>query len=255
MWNYEYFDYIEKMQKNSISLYKSVIKSKNTKQVYLEDFPILHKYIAQNFKNINFKNVQIYETSKKNFEKVGLGHASGFFVQAINCIFLLNNLDIVNIKFKNKLEKLLFENKFSLNKEDVLYHELMHYVSSSVRGNGGFKYKNNEEEFAYSSSIKFYLSNNKSMIEIKDSMLPFCVSAVLKNKKNVIEICKACEIDIKQIFHNKHAEKVFKIISDKANRYLNNIIDNYNKNGPIDLDLEPIACVYDDDESRFAFLG
>lgn len=247
-----YFSEMESIKEDYINKYKSIIKHKDTKRIYLKDFPNLESYLNACYDKINFDNVSIYLTTKKQFNKVGMGYAAGFFLNEIKSIFILDQIKTIKSKFKYKLDQLIFQNKFiNLNQEDVLIHELMHYISSCKRNNGNFEYKNMEEEFAYTSCIKYYLANNKSEEDIKNIIFPFCVSAIFEDKDKINSICIKTNIDKKDFFNAKNATLISKFIIEEAKNYVDEILRIYHTKGVLDLNTtyEP----YDD--MRFSLLG
>lgn len=247
-----YFSEMDNLHTDIVNKYKSIIKHKDTKQTSLSTFPTIEQYVKSNYNTVNFDIVNIYITSKKQFNKVGLGYAAGFFYNDLKSIFLLDQISTIQQKFKYKLDKLIFQNNFvSLSIEDVLIHELMHFISSVKRNNGSFLYKNMEEEFAYTACIKYYLSYGKSIDDIKNIIFPFCVSTIFEDKEKLNDLCFKCNISKHEFFNPKNAEIIASYIIKEAKKYVDEIIHIYNTKGIVNLntDCEPYEDI------RFSFLG
>lgn len=190
--------HIEKIQKDPKTI---IVKYPE----YLECF----NYIKNLFPNFDIDNVVIYIVNRRILEKMGYKGVGGFFEKILKTIVIPDNLDFSEDK------NYIVKGKITI--DEVIVHELLHYVSDNQ--NKKITSVELEEEFAYGNSIGYLRKKGYSDIEIvKNNFLPFLVGTI-DNKKVIKEILikKDINIDIFKVLPKKSQDNTIKKYKKEIN--------------------------------------
>lgn len=169
---------------------EKLIRHKSTHQAYLRDFPDVEKYLSVKFPNIELSHVNLYLTSQGAMNLIGFKYMGGCYIDALKTIFVLDNESLNSVdKVHGRFNKgLMRASKATLRIEDILVHEMLHAVSSSMQ-RATKAYTNAEEEFVYTHCVDFYRSQGMDDDQIvKSQFLPFCLNDILGDKKELSEV-------------------------------------------------------------------
>ncbi len=207
------------------------------KKLNVAHWPEVYDYLKKF--NVNIIGVPIYMCTPMQFERAGLGFASGCFIPKACAVFIKdqNKKAVVS---NNRFDQVV--NKYSLKAsiDDVVVHEMLHAVSFLMRRSSN-KNIHMEEEFVYMNSIEYYMGKGMSEEDIvKKIFLPFSMQDVLMSPKYmnefVLEIDSSVNFsalpeDKKMSFLNIHAEAVSERIYNKGMSLGMGMINYFKKNG------------------------
>ena len=165
---------------------------KATKQVTIEDFPSAFEYIDKRFPNANVRECQVYVAKRSFLDRVGYKGIGGFYSKIEKIVVIPDEMPEPVIP-KNTTGKTRWKSiKAKLTVEEILVHELCHYVSAKSCTTP--KSMQIEEEFAYGNMVDFCRSRGRSDDEIVLSIfLPYLFNVVLQTKQYLP--CKSDEDD------------------------------------------------------------
>ena len=225
-----------------------MIRHRETVNISLSEFPSIVQYIAEKFPTTDLSHIKIYKTSLKALKAVGFDNMGGCYIDVLKVIFVLDQKSLNKKETgKGKFNKTLLDATWmSLAMEDILVHELLHAVSSSM-GRATQKYEHAEEEFVYTHCIDFYKQEGMTNITIvRKHFLQFCLNDVLSSKKEMAAVFTKLKEAKKlrvvpwerdydqyqyQNFLNRHAENLVLMIIKAAKDKAGTMIESYHKYG------------------------
>jgi hypothetical protein len=162
-----------KSQKKQLDeMVKNIKKLKNsvsTVQVKYPQYKESYDYVDNIFPDVGVKNIVLYKTSAKTMERLGFGHAGGFY-DRMSKIIVFSTAKPKRTRQKNSVTA-------KLNQDEVIVHELCHLCYFS-QGKSSVSVGINEE-FAYGWSIGYLRSKGYSDDDIiKDNFMPFLYQQV-----------------------------------------------------------------------------
>lgn len=234
-------------QQQTVHLHKESINKikehKSTKKITYKDFPEAFDYINNRFAytNINVKEAEVYVAKRSYLNKIGYKGIGGFYSRLEKIIVIPDSMpetvSIVNADGKDRWKSI----RANLSPEEILVHELCHYVSGKTCSTD--RSMQIEEEFAYGNMVDFCRNRGRSDEDIIRSIfMPYLVSVILKKKTAFF--CQTDEQD-RLLFESviKEAEKLgYDIITiwDKKNKSSSDtgqsLIDNANNKLKLDFD-------------------
>jgi hypothetical protein len=209
---------------------------KNAEKLSVVHFKIIHQYVKSKFPDVDITHIPIYLVPDEDMDKA-FRHAGGCFIPSHEAIFVRMNMNFKPKGKMNKFDKELNSRSIpDVSTEDVLVHEMMHAVSH-VSGRSGRSFNFNEEEFAYTNTVDFYLSRGMTRDEIvRKNFLPFCINNVMEVEMNNIIGTVSPEFlntpktpSAMKVFMTRNAEKLVDIIVDKATQMGKHMIELYDK--------------------------
>ena len=197
--------------KNNI---KKIAQNKKTQIISYSDkeYSKSFKYVEKLYPNINLKEVTIFLVEGEILKSIGYNGIGGFFDKINKNIVVAKNLKINNEDIFGKITV-----------DEVIVHELLHYVSDVLMLN--FSNILYEEEFAYSNSIEYLRKKGYTNHQIiQNNFLPFLYS-IVDTHKLVLEMCDK-ETDI-QNFFEKNKQEIREECKKIAYKYGEEIIKSY----------------------------
>lgn len=205
----------EQQLEDGLSLKSAIIKTKedfkvfqnhkNTKEYDYHSFKASYDYVNSIFPEANILDVKIYEAPIKLFKELKYDGAGGLYSKYWKAVVVPNKT------VKNKKKNVI---STKLEKDVVIVHELLHYVSD-VLGHTS-KTRNIEEEFAYGYMIKYALDKGYTEEKIiNDIFMPWLVMCNDQNRV-FVEICRRINIDSRTL--REMSEEQFNKWSDKHNK-------------------------------------
>jgi len=225
--------FAEDYKKMGENLKNNIEKIKNHSDTRIIKYPN-HKesfdYVDGLFCNSGVKEVTIYQCNRPFLEKLGYKGVGGFFEKIMKTI-VIPDLPFETISKKNDIVA-------KITIDEVLVHELLHYVSDSHKKQTISMEL--EEEFAYGNSVGYLKSKGYTNEEIvKNNFMPFLYSVtysryggeVLKevlqeNGYDVSQFKKELPIKQKKIIE-KNKKAIHQRTIDKAFKKGMEIIDIY----------------------------
>jgi len=181
--NSEYKRSCEKLK----SKLDKIIKHKLTEKLDNKNYEAVFAYLEKKFPNINLRSVNIYLCDSEFLESLGFLGIGGFY-ERINSTIIIPRKET-----QSKINE--FEICAKLSIDEVLVHELLHYISDNIgRNNYSIEL---EEEFAYGNSLDYLKSKGYTNDEIIiNNYLPFLYMSELlklkvKNTKKINEKAKS----------------------------------------------------------------
>jgi hypothetical protein len=227
---------------------QKVIRHRETVEIPLSHFPSIVNYVDEKFPTIDLSHVKIYQTSLNALKAVDFDNIGGCYIDALKIIFVLNQGSLDKRETgKGKFSNALLNATWTrLAMVDILVHEVLHAVSSSM-GRATQKYEYAEEEFVYTHCIDFYRQEGMTDdVIIRRHFLQFCLNDVLSSKQEMAEVfiklktAKSLPVipweeDYDryqyQDFLNRHAEALVSIAIKAAEDKADIMIESYNKYG------------------------
>jgi len=164
------------------------IKShKNTKEIVYPEYKESFDYVDSNFPHALIKEVKVYLCDHKLFFDIGIGRSLGFYSPISKIIVVAKQRTMKRKPIETLLESV--EAKITL--DEIIVHELLHYVSNSVVK--GYVTREAEEEFAYGYSVRYLLDKGHSEKDIiSNNFMPYLIGVVDKEKikRKVIKMSK-----------------------------------------------------------------
>jgi hypothetical protein len=220
-----------------------VINSPTTKKTFLKDYPEVEKYLSGLFPNIDLSAIPIYVARPNVMDRAGFKSAGGLHVSHMNVVLVRTDIEIKAGK-RNRFERLMDrEIQTSVERRDVVIHELLHAVSSRTRSGNSFSH--GEEEFVYTNCVDFYKQQGQNEDEIiAGSFLPFCINDVMSDREEMAAVfaeLREIEANIPDVSElttqsyrrlmSRHAHHLVPIIVARAKNKGRAMIDLYNKYG------------------------
>ena len=135
------------------------------------------EYVDELFPNADVKNVTIYRVAKSCLDRVGLQKIGGCYDKISRIVVISKGLNF-SPKEKDKTWSTI---KAKVTADEVIVHELLHYVS--MYNSGDARSMDIEEEFAYGNSIGYLRSKGHSDDEIiMNNFLPYFIQSVDQRK-------------------------------------------------------------------------
>lgn len=202
--------------KSRKKLMELISNHKDTRKVNLsEEYPKIKSYLENKFNNINIEHVPIYVVNNDYISRKGFKYCGGFFLKDPESIVVKQFPGkLSSNKKKSKINHILSESMGKSTLEDVILHECIHAVSSTMKRYSRVK-THMEEVFVYTNSVDYYTSNNQETVDsvIGRVFLPFLVNDIISSRKSMKKIVLSLELDDNEL------KKYFSIINSKrANR-------------------------------------
>ncbi len=215
---------------NTISKIEKIIKSKKTTLINNSSYKDSFDYISSKFPSSNVEEAKVYISEREFLEKMGYEGVGGFYSRNEKVIIIPDNFD-----FKSK-ENIWSSIKAKISIDEVLVHELLHYVSHKYKQS--LLSKEAEEEFAYGNSID-YLKSKKYSDDyiIRYNFLPYLISTIninsiiyniLKENMTDLEIKNSISKNFKTVV-KKNEKKIFNLVVEEAYKKGENIISIYSE--------------------------
>ncbi|HUS50716.1 MAG TPA: hypothetical protein VMZ91_11160 [Candidatus Paceibacterota bacterium] len=152
---------LELLRKNIDKIRNNV----NTKKINYPTFKECYEYVDNLFPRANVKRVTLYKPSPLLMQKLGFGHAGGFYDRISKIVVFTRSRSPVGPRDKYAI-------KAKLNQDEVIVHELCHY-SYFEEGKSSVSQELNEE-FAYGWSIGYLRQKGYSDEDIVEkNFLPY----------------------------------------------------------------------------------
>jgi len=138
-----------------------------------------YDYVDSLFPNADVKNVTIYRVAKSCLSKLGLKNIGGCYDKLSRIVVISKELDFVS----SKKDKTWSTITAKITTDEVIVHELLHYVSMYNSGSCGSMQM--EEEFAYGNSLGYLRAKGHSDDRIiVYNFLPYFINVAYS--KNVV---------------------------------------------------------------------
>ncbi|KKL46025.1 hypothetical protein LCGC14_2349720, partial [marine sediment metagenome] len=153
---------ISSTKKQMALLRKNIDKIRNninTKKINYPEFKECFDYVDNLFPRVNVKSVTLYKPSPKLMQKLGFGHAGGFYDRVSKIVVFTRFMSSIGTRDRYSI-------KAKLTQDEVIVHELCHY-SYFEEGKSSVSQELNEE-FAYGWSIGYLRQKGYSDEDIVD---------------------------------------------------------------------------------------
>ncbi len=230
-------NHIDKIKRHSSTRsisYQS--KSKSYKDAY--------NYVDKLFPKYKVKDVIVYRTSLTYLASLGYKNIGGFYNRIASVIVIPDKQKTEVKKTKSPWSKI----KAKITFDEVMVHELLHYVSDHQMK--GISSVDREEEFAYGNSVGYLKQrghNDDSIIN--DNFMPFLISVVnikkitrivlLKNNYDIDEFVTLPKEKTRKIL-SKYRDDIFEICRKQAYDRGKELIRIYSPNKEKNEDIEII---------------
>lgn len=176
-----YVSNIKQSQNEIKNHIEKISKHRSTKKIKYEEYKSSFDYVDGIFPGRDLKDVTVYLCSPCYLNKLGYKGIGGFFERVLKTIVIPEKLEL-----ETKVDK-EFEIKARISIDEVLVHELLHYVSN--HGITGSSSLEREEEFAYGYSVNYLRSKGHSDDYIINyNFMPFFYQITYLNKgKNITQ--------------------------------------------------------------------
>jgi hypothetical protein len=191
---------------------EKISKRKDTKTIVYPELKEAFDFVDSVFPKSNVKEVKVLVCDRKFLEDLGYKGIGGFFERVMKTVVIPDNLNFSSNKKTDKKTDIKICAK--LTTDEVLVHELFHYVSDTF--NKKISSIEMEEEFAYGNSIAYLKKKGYSEEQIiNDKFMPFLYNSIDKNKI------------VKKVLIDKDYD--IKEFSTKSTKYQKDIINKYKK--------------------------
>jgi len=211
-----------------------------------------YDYVDDLFPEAEVKNVIIYRAKKSCLDRLGLKKIGGCYDRISKIVVISKELefssDIKDETWSTVVAK--------VTSDEVVVHELLHYVSMYNNGGGGGMQM--EEEFAYGNSLEYLRSKGYSDDEIiVNNYLPYFLTAayskkivrkiLVENDYVIEDVMIKTEQAQKKIF-KKLDKNIFKETKKAAIKNARELIRIYSKKEDLEVEIK------DDSGSRFGMM-
>ena len=139
----------------SLEHIKKIAKHPSSKLVLYAAYKKSYDYVNQLFPDAEVKEATVYKVNADYLERLGYKGIGGFYNRIAQTIVIPHCL-----RYKQKKNKLWDSIKIKATFDEILVHELLHYVSSMQLK--GMQTLEIEEEFAYGYSVNFLRQKGSS---------------------------------------------------------------------------------------------
>jgi len=202
-----------------------------TKEIHYADSKAAYDYVDSLFPQANVKDVIVYRASRKFLDRLGYKGIGGFFNILEKVVVIPDEMD-----FKTSWKETIWSSiKAKLTQDEVIAHELLHYVSDAMEKRTNSTYV--EEEFAYGNSYGYLKSKgytDEYIIEF--NFLPYLIRAidsheirdkVLSENGYDVEDFKSSSQETQKKIMKKVEKDLFKMAKEKAMEMGREIISIY----------------------------
>ncbi|MFW6173440.1 MAG: hypothetical protein ACOC5T_06840 [Elusimicrobiota bacterium] len=165
---------------------KLVIEHKSSVLIKYPQYKKAFDYVSSRFPDIPVMNISIYKCDSSYLKRIGLGGIGGCYNCHLRTIIIA---DRYRHNDCNNSDDLWRSVKASVTIDEIIVHELLHYVSLFNSG-GRIISSEIEEEFAYGNSLEYLRQKGHSDDDIiLNNFLPYFISIVDQRKiiKNVFK--------------------------------------------------------------------
>ena len=189
---------MDRMKKVKSSFSTKIIKYKDCKKAY--------DYVDKLFPKAEVKKVTIYRVSQSCLNRIGLKGVGGCYDRISQIVVVAEDMDFSHSKKKDSTWSTIVA---KAETDEVVVHELLHYVS--MHNKGRVTSMHMEEEFAYGNSLAYLKANGRDDDDIiNNNFLPYFMTAVdsrkiarkvlAKNGYDISEVATKTESERKKIF-------------------------------------------------------
>jgi len=170
-----------------------------------------YDYVDNLFPNADVKNVTIYRVAKSCLSKLGLKNIGGCYDKLSRIVVISKELDFVSSGKDETWSTITAK----ITTDEVIVHELLHYVSMHNSGSSGSMQM--EEEFAYGNSLGYLRSKGHSDDRIiVYNFLPYFLNvSYSKNIVRKVLIENGYDVEDVMIKSESERKKIFKKLDKK----------------------------------------
>jgi len=195
----------------SMDRMKKIKSSLSTKVITYKDCKKAYDYVDKLFPKAKVKDVTIYCASKSCLDRLGLKGIGGCYDRMSQILVISEDLDFSSSKKKDSTWSTIIA---KVEMDEVIVHELLHYVSISKKNS--ITSMNLEEEFAYGNSIEYLRANGRSDNDIiENNFMPFFMTTV-DGRKVARQVLMSNGYDIEDVITKpeKEQKKILKKVDE-----------------------------------------
>jgi len=208
-------------------------KHYSTHAIIYQDYKESYDYVDAKFPGYNVRQVKVFKTSQSVLEHIGYRGVGGLF-DKVHKIIIID--DRIKAGYYNDDvlffgEKLPWDNiKAIVSLDEVLVHELLHYVSSCLSRT--FSSVDLEEEFAYGHSVGYLRKKGLTDDDIiKQNFLPFLIKYIDTNKIIIDAFCKQHQGKDSTVFEHSDNSYIVTFLKKNAESIYNSILNSATQKG------------------------
>lgn len=187
---------IKAHRQQTIDLHKESLEKirshKFTRKITPQDFPSAFEYMDKIFPKANVRDCDVYIAKRSLLDRIGYKGVGGFYSKVEKIVVIPDEMPEIAVP-KNTTGKTRWKSiRAMLTVEEILVHELCHYVSAKICTTA--QTMQMEEEFAYGNMVDFCRSRGRTDEDIVlNVFLPYLFNVILQTKQYLP--CKTDEDD------------------------------------------------------------
>lgn len=170
-----------KLHKESLDKIQS---HKDTKLISPADFESAFSYVDNRFPKGKVREAKVYVAKRSLLDRIGYRGVGGFYSRVEKIVVIPDEMPSPKIpsgKGKDRWKTI----KANLTPEEILVHELCHYVSGQTCATN--RSLQIEEEFAYGNMVDFCRMRGRTDDQIiRDIFMPYLVNIIMPKKATIV---------------------------------------------------------------------